>query len=109
MFESHSKFEFLVNINVEMSFTSINYQLVSEYVFKNTGIGFYVLRFPSRLLLLHLRRNQYQGTIVKLVSKFEKVDFKRRKAALDLNFLQTCWSFNVIQKFFQFRVANKNL
>ena len=94
-----------------MSFTSINYQLVSD-VFKKLALVFMFLvplRFPSRLLLLHLRRNQYQGTIVKLVSKFEKVDFKRRKAALDLNFLQTCWSFNVIPKFFQFRVANKNL
>ena len=95
-----------------MSFTSINYQLVSEDVFKKLALVFMFLvclRFPSRLLLLHLRRNQYQGTIVKLVCKFEKVDFKRRKAALDLNFLQTCWSFNVIPKFFQFRVANKNL
>ena len=47
--------------------------------------------------------------IVKLVRKFEKVDFKHRKAALDLNFLKTCRSFNVIPKFLQFCVANRSL
>ena len=67
------------------------------------------LRFPSRLSLLQVIRNRYGDTIVKLVRKFEKVDFKHRKAALDLNFLQTCRSFNVIPKYLQFRVANKNL
>ena len=55
------------------------------------------------------RHYGYGDTIVKLVHKFEKVDFKHRKAALYLNFLQTCQSFNVILKFLQFRVANKNL
>ena len=35
-----SSFSIMVN---KMSFTSIKYQLVSEGVFKNTGIGFYVL------------------------------------------------------------------
>ena len=67
------------------------------------------LRFASRLLFLQVIGNRYGGTVVKLVRKFEKVDFKHRKAALDLNFLQTCRSFNVIPKFLQFRVANKNL
>ena len=67
------------------------------------------LRFPSRLSLLQVIRNRYGDTIVKLVRKFEKVDFKHRKAALDLNFLQTCRSFNVIPKLLQFRVANENL
>ena len=67
------------------------------------------LRFPSRLSLLQGIRNRYGDTIVKLVRKFEKVVFKHRKAALDLNFLQTCQSFNVIPKFLQLCVANKNL
>ena len=65
------------------------------------------LRFPSRLSLFQVIHNPYGGTIVKLVHKFE-VDFKHCKAALDLNFLQTCQSFNVIPKFWQFRVANKS-
>ena len=65
------------------------------------------IRFSSRLSLLQVIRNRYGSTIVKLVRKFEKVDFKHRKATLDWNFLQTYWSFNVIQKNFQFRVTNE--
>ena len=34
------------------------------------------LRFSSRLLLLQVIHNQYEGTMVKLVRKFEKVDFQ---------------------------------
>ena len=67
------------------------------------------LRFPSRLSLLQVIRNRYGGTALKLVRKFEKVDFKYCKGGLDLNFLQTCRRFNVIPKLLQFRVANKSL
>ena len=67
------------------------------------------LRFLSRSSLLQVICNRYRGTIAKLVRKYGKVDFKHRKAALDLNFLQTCRSFNFIPKFSQFRVANKSL
>ena len=59
--------------------------------------------------MLQVICNRYGGTIVKVVRKFEKVDFKHRKAALDLNFLKTSRSFNVITKFLQFCVANKSL
>ena len=52
--------------------------------------------------MLQAIRNQYEGTIVKLVRKFEKVDFEHRKEALNLNFLQTGRSFNVIPNFSQF-------
>ena len=65
------------------------------------------LRFPSRLSLLQVIRNRY-GDTVKLVCKFQKVDFEYRKAALGLNFLETCRSFNGFPKFLQSRVANKN-
>ena len=68
---------------------------------------FVSLRVPSTLSLFQVIRNRYGDTIVKLVRKFEKVDFKHSKAALDLNFLQTFRSFNVVQKFLQFHVANK--
>ena len=67
------------------------------------------LRFPNKLLLLQVICNEYGDTIVKLVRKFEKINFKHRKAALDLNFLQIYCSFNAIPKFLQFRVANESL
>ena len=47
--------------------------------------------------------------LVKKVRKFEKFDFKYRKALLYLEFLQSCKKEKLIQKFLQFKVANKRL
>ena len=47
--------------------------------------------------------------MVQKVWKFEKFDFKNRKAVLDLEFLQSCKKEKLIPKFLQFQVANKRL
>ena len=67
------------------------------------------LRFSSRLSLLQIIRNRYGDTVVELVRKFEKVEFKHPKAAFRLNFLQTCRKVNVIPIILGFRIANKSL
>ena len=67
------------------------------------------LRFPKNLSLIQVIHKLYGNTVVKLVRKFEKLDFKHRKAALDLQFLKTCQEFKVTPKFRQFRVANDSL
>ena len=53
--------------------------------------------------------NRYDKSVVKLVRRFGKLDFKHRKTALDLQFLKTCQDFKVTPKFLQFRVANGSL
>ena len=67
------------------------------------------LRFPKNLSLIQVIRKRYSNTVVKLVRRFEKLDFKHRKVALDLQFLKTCQEFKVTQKLLQFRVANDSL
>ena len=67
------------------------------------------LRFPKNLSLIQVINKRYGNTVVKLVRRFEKLDFKHRKAALDLQFLKTCQEFKVTPKFLQFRVANDRL
>ena len=67
------------------------------------------LRFPKNLSLIQVIHKRYGNTVVKLVRKFEKLDFKHRKAALDLQFLKTCQEFKVTPKFLQFRVVNDSL
>ena len=47
--------------------------------------------------------------MVQKVQKFEKFDFKNRKAVLDLELLQSCKKEKLIPKFLQFKVANKRL
>ena len=67
------------------------------------------LRFPKNLSLIQVIHKRYGNTVVKQVRRFEKLDFKHRKAALDLQFLKTCQEFKVTPKFLQFRVANDSL
>ena len=67
------------------------------------------LRFPSLLSTVQVIRNRYGNEVVKLMQKFEKLDFKYRKVLLDLDFLDNCIRNNVAPKFVQFRVANKYL
>ena len=75
------------------------------------GFGFCVpdtikISEKSVVQVIHKR---YGNTVVKLRRRFEKLDFKHRKAALDLQFLKTCQEFKVTPKFPQFRVANYSL
>ena len=94
-----------------MSFTLFFISWFKKMVSRTLALVFLFLvrlRFPSRLSLLQVIRNRYGDTVVKLVCKFQKVDFEYRKAALGLNFLETCRSFNGLPKFLQSRVANKN-
>ena len=67
------------------------------------------LRFPKNLSLIQVIHKRYSNTVVKLVRRFEKLNFKHRKATLDLQFLKTCQEFKVTPKFLQFRVANDSL
>ena len=65
------------------------------------------LRFPAQDSIIKLLRRRY-GDCLK-VRKFERFDFKYRKALLNLEFLQSCKKEKLIPKFLQFKVANKRL
>ena len=47
--------------------------------------------------------------MVKEVRTLEKIDFKLKKAILDLDFLISCRKNSVFPKFLQFKVSNKQL
>ena len=65
--------------------------------------------FPRHLLTIKVLRKRYGDVIVRKVREFEKLDFKYRKVLLDIDFLNTCLKINIIPKFVQFRVSNKDL
>ena len=67
------------------------------------------LRFLKNLSLIQVIHKRRGNIVDKLVRRFEKLDFKHWKAALDLQFLKTCQEFKVTPKFLQFRVANDSL
>ena len=67
------------------------------------------IRFPRNESIPSIVRRRYSGEILKTIRKFEKVDYKVRKAKLDINFLIKCQRENVIPNFLKFRLADKDL
>ena len=67
------------------------------------------LRFPNHLSTIKVLRKRYGDVIVGKVREFEKLDFKYSKVLLDIDFLNTCLKNNIIPKFVQFLVSNKDL
>ena len=59
--------------------------------------------------LSQIIRRRYGDKIIKRLRKFEKIDYRLRKAELDLEFLVKCRDNNVIPKFLNFRLANRSL
>ena len=48
------------------------------------------IKFPVKHLIFNILRDRYGNSLVKNVTKFEKFDFKYKKAILDLDVLLTC-------------------
>ena len=67
------------------------------------------IQFPRNESIASIVRKRYSGDILKTIRKFEKVDYKLRKAKLDINFLIKCQRENVIPNFYKFRLANEDL
>ena len=67
------------------------------------------LRFPDQDSIIKIFQRRYGDGLVIKVRKFEKFDFKYRKALLDLEFSQSCKKKKLVPKFLQFKVANKRL
>ena len=67
------------------------------------------IRFPASYSLIGVLRKRYGSDLVKEVRTLEKLDFKHKKAILDLDFLISCRKNSVFPKFLQFKVSNKQL
>ena len=56
------------------------------------------IRFPKNESISSIVRKRYSGEVLKAIRKFEKVDYKLRKAKLDISFLDKCQNENIIPK-----------
>ena len=63
-------------------------------------------RFPADKSVAVIIRERYGSNVLKDVRKLEKIDFKKRKVKLDINYLETCRDAKVLPRFLQFRTAN---
>ena len=67
------------------------------------------LRFPKSKSISDILRRRYSQSTLKRIRKFEKLDYRLRKAELDLEFLLRCRDSNVIPNFLNFRVSSHYL
>ena len=67
------------------------------------------LRFPAKKFIAEIIRNRYGLQTLISIRKFESLDQKQRKVALDIEFLESCIKHDLIPKFVSFKVANKTL
>ena len=70
-----------------------------------------VFLFLARLCfsIATIIQSKYGDEIIKMVRKLEKLDFKLRKAKLDIEVLCNCDNNGIIPTFLRFQTANKNL
>ena len=54
------------------------------------------IRFTKNESISSIVRKRYSGEVLKVIRKFEKVDYKLRKAKLDISFLVKCQNENII-------------
>ena len=67
------------------------------------------LRFPKSKSISDILRRRYGQSTLNRIQKFEKLDYRLRKAELDLEFLLRCRGSNVISNFFNFPVSSRSL
>ena len=67
------------------------------------------VRFPNSKSIAEAIRARYNGNNDKRMQKLEKIDYRLRKAELDLEFLCNCSDNNAVSKFLNFRVANNHI
>ena len=65
------------------------------------------IRFPACFSLIGILRKRYGCDLVKKVRTLGKLDFKQKKAVLDLDFLISCRKNSVFPKFVWFKVSNR--
>ena len=59
-------------------------------------------RFPADKSVAVIIRERYGSNVLKDVRKLEKIDFKKRKVKLDINYLETCRDAKVYHDSFSF-------
>lgn len=67
------------------------------------------IRFPSNKSIADIVTSRYGRDTLQTIRKFEKVNFKRRKLELDLDFVNKCYEQRLTPTFIRFRMPNQNL
>ena len=66
-------------------------------------------RSPSSKSLSDIIRLRYGNHVLKIVRKFEKLDYRVRKIICDISFLQTCKDNDLCPTFLRYKMSSKRL
>ena len=66
-------------------------------------------RFPKLKSLPEIIRYRYGNKILKVIRKFEKLDYRLRKICTDIDFLNACVTYNLTPTFLRYRLSSKRL
>ena len=83
-------------------------QFIIKMLMRVAAIAFLFLirlRFSKSKSISDILRLRFSRSTLKRIRKFEKLDYRLRKADLDLELLLRCRDSNVIAIFFNFRVS----
>ena len=86
--------------------------LINKIFIHVAGIVFLFLarvRFPKSWSIAEVIRCRYTENTVKRIRKLKNLDYRLRKAKLDLQFLCKCDDSNVVPNFLNFRLANSHI
>ena len=67
------------------------------------------LRFPINKSIAQIVTDRYGKQTLKFLRKFENLDYKKKKVALDIEYLENCIKHNLTPRFVQFKTANRSL
>ena len=67
------------------------------------------LRFPASKSVAQTIWDRYGKLILRLIHKFEGLDYKKKKTSLDIEFLEKCLEHNLVPTFVKFKTANRGL
>ena len=87
-------------------------QVIIKMLMRVAAIAFVFLirlRFSKSKSISDILRLRFSRSTLKRIRKFEKLDYRLRKAELDLQFLLRCRDNNVIPNFLNFRVSSHYL
>ena len=95
----------MINLCYKINSSSKMLMIVATIVFL-FPIG---LRFPKSKSISDILRRRYSQSTLKKIRKVEKLDYRLRKAELDLEFLLRCRDSNVMPNFLNFLVSSHYL
>ena len=69
----------------------------------------FVFDFPNLNLCLTLSLCRYDNHVLKIIPRYQKIDYRMRKLDFDIKFLNTCQNNTLCPTFVQYKILSRRL